>query len=62
VVLSSLVTKFVLKINLATGSMVGTYFSHGFGVYSHVFGVYASVQWFPKQYINVPFLLNIEHA
>ena len=35
---------------LATGSMAGTHFSHGFGVYSHVFGVYPSVQWFPKHY------------
>jgi len=24
---------------LATGPMVGTYFSHGFGVYSRIFGV-----------------------
>ena len=38
---------------LVTGSMVGTYFSHGFGVYSCIFGVYPRLQWFPKLYINV---------
>ncbi len=48
---------------LATGSMVGTYFSNGFGVYAQIFGVYPSVQWlFLKHYTNVPFLLNIDHA
>jgi len=47
---------------LATGSMVGTYVSLGFIVHSQEFGVYPSVQWFPKHYTNVPFLLNIEHA
>jgi len=46
--------------SLVTRSMVGMYFSHGFGVYSHLFGVYLSVQWFPKLYTDV--LWNIETA
>ena len=33
---------------LVTGSIIGTYFSHGFGLYSCIFGVFPSVQWFPK--------------
>jgi len=33
---------------LVTGPMVGTYFSHGFGLYSCIFGVYPRLQWFPK--------------
>ncbi len=28
------------------GLVVGTYFSHGFGVYLCIFGMYPSVQWF----------------
>jgi len=45
--------------SLVIGSMVGTYFSHGFGVYSCLFGVYPRLQWFPKLYIYVPIVANI---
>jgi len=38
---------------LVTGPMVGTYFSHGFGLYSCIFGVYPRLQWFPKLYTNL---------
>ena len=42
--------------SLVTRSMVGMYFSHGFGLYSCLFGVYPRVHWFPKLYTNVPIL------
>jgi len=48
--------------SLAIRSMVGTYFSHGFGIYSFLFGVYPSVQWFPKLYTDVLILWNIDTA
>jgi len=48
--------------SLVIGSMVGTYFSHEFGVYSCIFGVYLRLQWFPKLYTNVPILWNIDTA
>jgi len=38
---------------LVTGSMVGTYFSHGFGLYLCLFGVYPRLQWFPKLYCMI---------
>jgi len=47
---------------LVTGSIVGTYFSHGFGVYSCIFGVYPRLQWFPKLYTYVPIVANIAHC
>jgi len=47
---------------LVIGSVVGTCFSHRFGVYSPVFGVYPSVLWFPKHYPNVLILWNIDTA
>ena len=43
---------------LVTVSMVGTYFSHGFGLYSCIFGLYPRVQWFPMLYTHVPILWN----
>jgi len=46
----------------AIRSMVGMYFSHGFGVYSCLFGVFPSVQWFPKLYTDVLILWNIDTA
>jgi len=48
--------------SLVIRSMVGMYFSHGFGVYSCIFGVYPSVHWFPKLYTDVPILWNIDTA
>ncbi len=47
---------------LVTGSMVGTYFSHGFGLYSCLFGVYPRLWWFPKLYTHVPILWNTDTA
>ena len=47
---------------LVTGSIIRTYFSHGFGVFSCIFGVYPRLQWFPKLYTNVPILWNIDAA
>jgi len=37
------------------GPMVGTYFSHRFGVYSCIFGMYPSVQWFLMYCTNRPY-------
>ncbi len=48
--------------SVVTRSMVGMYFSHGFGLYSCLFGVYPRLQWFPKIYTNVPNLWNINTA
>jgi len=44
---------------LVTGPMVGTYFSHGFGLYLCLFGVFPRVQWFPKPYTYVPIVASI---
>jgi len=41
-------------------SIVGVYFSHGFGVYSPICGVFPSVQWFHKHCTRVPILWNID--
>jgi len=48
--------------SLVIRSMVGTYFSHGFGLYSCLFGVYPRMQWFPKLYTYVAILWNIDTA
>jgi len=45
-----------------TESIIGTYFSHGFGLYSCLFGVFPRVQWFPKLYTHVPILWNTSTA
>jgi len=47
---------------LVTGSVIGTYFSHGFGLYSCIFGVYPRLWWFPKLYTHVPILWNTSTA
>ena len=40
--------------SMIIGLRIGTYFSHGFGVYSCIFGMYPSVQWSIKYYTNDP--------
>jgi len=47
---------------LVIRSMVGTYFSHGFGLYSCIFGVFPRLWWFPKSYTHVPILWNTSTA
>jgi len=53
---------------LVTGSVIGTYFSHGFGLYSCLFGVYPRLWWFPQALLHdcamicyVPIVANIAH-
>ncbi len=37
------------------GTRIGTYFSHGFGVYSCIFGMYPSAWWFLTYYTDGPY-------
>jgi len=43
---------------LVTGPMVGTYFSHGFGLYSHIFGFFFNDTATTEIYTHVPILWN----
>jgi len=38
--------------SMIIGSRIGTYCSHGFGVYSCIFGIYSSARWFLTYYTN----------
>ena len=54
VVLSSLLTKSIMKDLRSLVWWLETYFSHGIGVYSCIFGTYPSAQWF-LYYTNRPY-------